>query len=116
TTTTTEPTTTTTTTTTTEPTTTTTTTTTTEPTTTTTTTTEPVRIVYGDVDLNGSVSLADVVMVLQYASNAQKYPLDADALRNADVNGDNVVDAKDAFIIQRVDAKQISQDSLPIHE
>ena len=68
----------------------------------------------GDADLSGTISVSDIVTVLQYAANKDKYPLDSRALTNSDVNGDGVVDSKDAFIIQQVDAGVVKQSDLPI--
>jgi hypothetical protein len=68
----------------------------------------------GDADLSGTISVSDIVTVLQYAANKDKYPLDSRALTNSDVNGDGVVDSKDAFIIQQVDAGVVKQSNLPI--
>ena len=65
-------------------------------------------IVYGDADDNGSVSVSDVVSVLQHTANKQKYGLDSDALVRCDVNGDNDVNASDAFLIQQYDAGVIN--------
>lgn len=58
----------------------------------------------GDADCSGSVSVSDVVTTLQYAANKEKYPLDADGFANADVDGNGVVDANDAYDIQYYDA------------
>ncbi|MBQ1463529.1 MAG: cellulase family glycosylhydrolase [Ruminococcus sp.] len=90
------------------------TTTTTTTTTTATTTVKKESKFLGDVTLDGQISVADIVAVLQYSANNIKYKLDEDALANGDVNGDGDVNAKDAFIIQKVDAKLIAQDSLPV--
>ena len=84
-------------------------------TTTTTTTTAPVTTttttgkssgVKGDADNNGSVSVSDIVLTLQYSANKAKYPISPEGLENADVDGDGEVNAKDAFLIQEIDAKQ----------
>ena len=90
------------------------TTTTTTTTTATTTVKKESKVFLGDVALDGQISVADIVAVLQYSANNIKYKLDEDALANGDVNGDGDVNAKDAFIIQKVDAKLIAQDSLPV--
>ena len=68
----------------------------------------------GDADLSGTISVSDIVTVLQYAANKDKYPLDSRAITNSDVNGDGVVDTKDAFIIQQVDAGVVKQSDLPL--
>ena len=52
-------------------------------------------------------------MVLQYSVNKTKYPLDEKVLKNCDVNGDDVIDSKDAFYIQQADAGIIE---LPVAE
>ena len=70
----------------------------------------------GDVDDSKSVTVSDIVIVLQYAANKDKYPLEGEMLANGDVNADGVVDAKDAFIIQQVDAGVIAQSALPVTE
>ena len=62
--------------------------------------------VKGDADNNGSVTVSDIVSVLQYAANKTKYPLTAPGLKNADVDEDGDVTTKDAFLIQEIDAKQ----------
>lgn len=56
----------------------------------------------GDVDLNGEIGISDVVKVMCYSCNKEKYPLSAAALDNADVyqRGDGV-SALDALSIQK---------------
>ena len=90
------------------------TTTTTETTTTTTVTASTRKLYLGDADLSESISIADVVTVLQYAANHDKYSLEPDALANADVDGDGDVTVNDAFIIQQVDAGLVLREDLPI--
>ena len=60
--------------------------------------------VWGDADGNGALSVSDIVMVLQYAANHDKYPLESDVLARCDVNGDNDVNVEDAALIQQADA------------
>lgn len=86
------------------------TTTTTEPAEVTTTTTKPVNVKYGDVNLDGSVSVADAVAILQYLGNKDKYSLSAEAKANADVynNGDGIT-AYDALTIQKYDAGLVTK-------
>ncbi len=76
------------------------------------TTTGDDDIVWGDADLSGVVSIDDVVTILCYSSDKSKFPLEAKALRNADVyqNGDGV-SANDAVSVQKLLALQL--DSLP---
>ena len=84
--------------------------------TTATTTAEASAKVWGDADNSGDVSISDIVLVLQYSANKDKYPLDEQPLANCDVNADSVVDAKDAFIIQMLDANLLSQENMPYTE
>ena len=55
----------------------------------------------GDVNEDGSVTNADVLMIYRYIYNATLYPLDINV---ADVNGDGVVDLKDALLIRQKNA------------
>ena len=51
---------------------------------------------YGDVDLNGTVELADVTKLSKYLLNKQSFPLEnAVAEKNADVTHDGAVDSLD---------------------
>ena len=65
---------------------------------------------YGDANLDGEVTLADALAILQYVANSEKYPMSDEAIRNADVydNGDGVT-AMDALTIQQRDAKMITK-------
>lgn len=87
------------------------TTTTTTTTTTTSTTTTNKKLICGDADLSGDVSVSDIITILQYCANKEKYALDSDALINADADADGDVTANDAFAVQLFDAKLIN--SLP---
>lgn len=64
------------------------------------------EIVYGDADLDGAVKMSDVVKVMCYSCNEEKFPLEPEALNNTDVyqRGDGV-DVSDALSIQ----KRVSQ-------
>jgi len=77
-------------------------------------TTENKDKVWGDADGSKSVSISDIVLVLQYSANKTKYPLDSTALDNCDCNADGVVDTKDAFIIQQLDAGIYKQSDMPV--
>ena len=74
----------------------------------TTTTVVSSDIVYGDADGSNDISVSDIVIVLQYSANKEKYPLDDDALTACDVNLDKTVDSKDAALIQQADAGLIT--------
>lgn len=67
-------------------------------------------VVYGDATLDGDVSLADALLILQHVANASKYPLSEKAADNADVysRGDGIT-AMDALSIQKYDAKVIKE-------
>ncbi|MBR6385855.1 MAG: glycoside hydrolase family 11 protein [Ruminococcus sp.] len=68
--------------------------------------------VWGDANLDNNVSISDAVSILQYMANGEKYPLEGEALINADVykHGDGIT-GNDAGSIQKYDAGAIS--SLP---
>ena len=92
-------------------------TTTTTTTTTTTATTQPASKVtkYGDVNLDGYVSVADAVAILQFIGNKDKYKLNETQLANADVSGNkDGVTANDALTIQKVDAGALRESQLPV--
>ena len=95
-----------------ETTTTTTTTATEETTTTTTTTTAAQSTLIGDANVDGKVSVADAVAILQAVANKDKYSLKPQGAINADCYdpGDGVT-ANDALAIQKLDAGSI--DKLP---
>lgn len=67
-------------------------------------------VVYGDANLNGTVELADALLILQNCANASKYPMSEEAADNADVyeRGDGI-SPMDALSIQKYDAKLISK-------
>lgn len=69
----------------------------------------------GDANLDGKVTVADAVAILQYIANKDKYPLSAEARSSADVyaRGDGIT-ASDALTIQRVDSGLISLSDLPV--
>ena len=71
--------------------------------------------VSGDTNLDGNVSIADAVAILQYIGNKDKYPLSDTAKANADVsgNGDGIT-PNDALTIQKVDAGLIKASDLPL--
>ena len=76
------------------------------------TTTEPTttnETVWGDSNNDGSVDIADSILILQYISNSTDYPISAEGMINADVylNGDGI-NAQDALSIQKLLAKQLT--------
>ncbi|MDD6279933.1 MAG: RICIN domain-containing protein [Oscillospiraceae bacterium] len=71
-------------------------------------TTEDDKILFGDADLDGQVTINDVVTIFCYSSDENGSPLSDNALRNADVyqTGDGV-NSSDAVTIQKYLAKII---------
>jgi hypothetical protein len=74
----------------------------------TTTTTQPVKVVRGDANEDGSVTVADAVAILQYIGNKDKYNLSAQGKLNADVDDNPGVTPNDALTIQKFDAGVIT--------
>ena len=69
--------------------------------------------VYGDANLDGNVTIADCVAILQFLANSDEYSFSEEALVNADVESvGNGINTDDALAIQKLDAGQI--DSLPV--
>ena len=65
---------------------------------------------YGDANCDGKVTIADAVLVMQYAAEPKKYPLTEQGLKNADVkNRGDGVDRLDAAEIQKYAAGIISK-------
>ncbi len=62
----------------------------------------------GDANCDEKVNVADAVAVLQYVTNAEKYPLSPQGLANADIDGALGITGTDAITIQKIDAGIIS--------
>jgi endoglucanase len=78
--------------------------------------TEPVeKIVFGDANNDGTVSIADATAILQALGNSDKYKLSDEGAANADVidNGGGLSVA-DALAIQAVDAKLVDVKLFPM--
>ena len=70
-------------------------------------------IIYGDANTDGSVGIADAVLILQTIANPDTYKLTEKGRKNADTcNVGDGVTPKDALAIQMLEAKSVS--SLPI--
>ena len=67
------------------------------------------EVLKGDANLDGKVSISDSVAILQYIANSSKYSLNAQAMENADVDGEAGVTGKDAAMIQYLDAGIITE-------
>lgn len=73
------------------------------------------KIVYGDVNCDGNVDIADATMILQHIANGDKYKLSAEQAANADCyNPGSGITAMDALAIEQLDAMYIK--SLPVVE
>ena len=54
----------------------------------------------GDIDMNGSASMADIAKLAKYVSNAELFPItDPTALANADITQDGVIDQLDTNML-----------------
>lgn len=73
-------------------------------------------IMYGDTNCDGKINVSDIVGVLQFVVNPEKYPLSEEGFINADVDGEYGVTGTDAIIIQKVDAGLIEQAELPLRK
>ncbi|MBO5383827.1 MAG: glycoside hydrolase family 9 protein, partial [Ruminococcus sp.] len=68
---------------------------------------------YGDVNCDGAVDIADVVLLKCYLINSSQYTISKKGILNADVQGDsNGVNAQDAIAIQKYSLKLIKK--LPV--
>ncbi|MCD7812296.1 MAG: leucine-rich repeat protein [Ruminococcus sp.] len=70
------------------------------------------EIYYGDIDMNGEITISDAVEILSNVSNSEKYPLNSEQLDRADVyqRGDGLSNM-DALSVQKLIAQVIT--SLP---
>lgn len=72
-------------------------------------------IFYGDANCDEIITIADSAAILQYLGNMDIYALSEQGLKNADCyNPGSGITARDAFSIQKLDAKQL--DNLPEEE
>ena len=69
-------------------------------------------LAYGDVNLDGTINLADIIRVSRYVTGILE--LSDAAIEKADVNADGVVDANDALVLIRFQTRKIS--ALPYAE
>ena len=65
---------------------------------------------YGDANCDGEIKMADVIAIMCYACNNQKFTLSDEGKNNADVysRGDGV-DVSDALEVQKFVAQLISE-------
>ena len=68
---------------------------------------------YGDVDLNGTIELADVTKLAKHLVSKNTFPLDsAVAVKNADVTHDGIVDTLDLSKLMEFNLGQIKENEL----
>ena len=72
------------------------------------------KVIAGDANCDGKVSIADATAILQHLGNQDKYGLSAEGLKNADVDENDGVSINDALVIQKVDAKLLTAEQLPL--
>lgn len=64
----------------------------------------------GDSNLDGDISLADAICIMQFVANPDKHGMCEQAMKNSDVTGDNDgVTTKDALVIQKYKLKLIDE-------
>ncbi|MBO4877685.1 MAG: leucine-rich repeat protein [Ruminococcus sp.] len=62
------------------------------------------KVMYGDANEDGKITVADAVAALQYIANAEKYPLTETGAVNADCDGEKGITGGDAIMIQKYDS------------
>lgn len=82
--------------------------------TTTTTTTTSGIVLYGDANVDGQVTIADAVIIMQSLANADEYTLSEDGKINADVVDYDGITTKDALAVQMYVANVIELSDFPI--
>lgn len=70
-------------------------------------------ILYGDVNVDGEVSIADAVLIMQSLANSDEYSISEEGKVNADVIDNDGITAKDALVIQMVMADVLNVSDLP---
>lgn len=68
----------------------------------------------GDANVDGEISIADAVIIMQALSNSDEYSLSDDGILNADVLDSDGVSSADALVIQMVVANKVTSDVLPL--
>ena len=70
-------------------------------------------VLYGDVNVDGEVSIADAVLIMQSLANSDEYSISEQGKLNADVINNDGITAKDALVIQMVMADTLNESDLP---
>lgn len=71
-------------------------------------------ILWGDANCDGTVTVADATILLQYLGNKDKYKISEQGRKNADVDGTAGLSAVDALVIQQADAGVYKLSELPL--
>lgn len=74
----------------------------------------PAKILYGDVDCDGSVELADAVMLAKAIGQVGDTDLSVEGRANAQVYSDNNVDGNDLRVLLGLIAGLYEQSEMPI--
>ena len=72
------------------------------------------KILYGDANEDGFISIADATAILQAIGNPDKYALTKQGAVNADVDGQNGVSGNDALVVQLIELGVYKQSDLPL--
>lgn len=83
-------------------------------TTTTSTTPTPGKVLYGDANCDGSVTVSDAIIACRAANSDTTLSISSQGKTNADCDGDNALTAKDASIILKLVAKLLTQADMPM--
>ena len=77
---------------------------------------DPSKILWGDANVDGEVTLADAVLIMQAFSSPDAYEISPQGKLNADVvdNGESGITPNDALAIQCVGIQLINHSDLPI--
>ncbi|MBD5159116.1 MAG: 1,4-beta-glucanase [Ruminococcus sp.] len=73
------------------------------------------KILYGDANCDGEVSLADAVLIMQSIANPEEFKLEEQGKNNADiVNRGDGITPNDALAIQMIGINLLKQEDLPV--
>ena len=70
--------------------------------------TQPTTVTYGDTNCDGTVNIADVVMLNKYLTNAEKYPITDQGKKNADCDTKAGLTTNDSYCIIRSIVKLVT--------
>ena len=70
------------------------------------------KLKYGDVNIDGDVTLQDLVSLCKHFADINAYPLSATAKENADVNHDGLLGSPDSVLLMRVVSGQLDESVL----